>query len=287
MLSRASHCLIISFSPAQRTPCYSIQTSTALLARVPAVAADAEAMGLLKHVSASCAVLDGIISNVLSMQADRKGTPLHIAQSVFDPRTLLAGVADALANLCANRTVVWPAAERDALPPATQGDAPHLGGCLHNLLFTAVRFGSWEAPGAVRMHVSLQPLPPAEHGTLLLRVTLDSPGRALTNEECDALFEPFGLAPADKVSGVQCLRALAQQLLLNHCCALLRSPPRRAAARASRCTSHGATRTPWAVTSSCAASAWRACAWSFWCRCARRRRASRPVCRRRRLGRRT
>jgi hypothetical protein len=189
-----------------RTPCYSIQSSTALLARVPAVAADAEAVSLLKHMSASCCVLDSIISNVLQMRQLQLGAPLDMPQSVSDPHALLRTVADELSSLCANRAVAAPLYEELAhapLPALLQGAASHLGACLRNMLFTAVRFASWCAPAsaAVCMRAEAEPLPPEGSGLAALRVSVTAPGRPLSDEECDALFVPFGLAPSDKGGG--------------------------------------------------------------------------------------
>jgi signal transduction histidine kinase len=201
-----------------------------LLAQLEEVSADAEAHALVRTIDASCALLQTIVGNVLTLKQLQRGAPAPLAHRAFDPRAAVAAAAERAAALYPSRRVALctdtdTAAAALALPDAVYGDAEQLGECVTNVLVTALRLSSWERERALRLTLSCAEAEeaegvcgdaaaaagavpaPAEEGHLeegrpvVLNVAADVLGRPLTQEECDTLLQPFGLAPHDKGGG--------------------------------------------------------------------------------------
>lgn len=77
--------------------------------------------------------------------------------------------------------------------------------CLRNVVLTAVRFSAWTAKGPAGLYVSCPQVDdtPSTHNVNVrtLTVRCNSPGRALSNGECDAMLAMFGTAPVDVGGG--------------------------------------------------------------------------------------
>ena len=117
-----------------RTPCCSIQTATALLLSLPAVAADGEACGLLRTVDASCGALLRCVSNVLQMRQLQRAGPLGLQlppPRVFDPLACVRRVFN-MANAldCMHQRLTWESQPTPALPTRVLGDESSLSACL-------------------------------------------------------------------------------------------------------------------------------------------------------------
>ena len=201
-----------------RTPCCSIQTATALLLSLPAVAADGEACGLLRTVDASCAALLRCVSNVLQMRQLQRAGPLGMQlppPRVFDPMACVHRVFN-MANAldCLHQRLTWESQPTPALPARVLGDENSLTACLENLLLTALLWlpqdvpvqllvtaeALREAAAHVEVHVTMQRAPPAA-GDFTLVISAVTPGRPLTPHEVASILAPFSMLPADKGGG--------------------------------------------------------------------------------------
>jgi hypothetical protein len=189
-----------------------------LLAQEAAVSADGEAHALVKTIDCACNMLNNMITCVLQLKQMQRGAAISLAHRGFDPRAAIAAAAESAQALYPTRGVAFVTGCDNAmlacgapitpstLPGAVYGDADRLGECVKNILLTALRLSSWEADGSVQLMAVCEEgwrdcAAGGEEGggRLALRITADAPGRPLTRAECDALLQPFGLAPRDKV----------------------------------------------------------------------------------------
>ena len=182
-----------------RTPVTSIQSSVAMLRRI---LTDDESASLLKGITASCSVLNGVLNNVLLLKELKRGRVV-VKQSVFSPLQAIRGVLDTLAAVSGAAAIRWIDGGA-ALPPAVQTDAANFVIVLRNALIAALRFALPSCgPEKVRLHTRCEPLAASTDGgrALVLYLDADSPGRALTPPETDAVLAPFGMAPSEKGGG--------------------------------------------------------------------------------------
>ena len=205
---------LLSTSHDLRTPCCSIQTATALLLSLPAVAVDGEACGLLHTIDASCAALLRCVSNVLQMRQLQRAGPLGLQlppARVFDPLACVRRVFN-MANAldCLHQRLTWESQPTPPLPTRVLGDESSLTACLENLLLTALLWLPQDAPVELRvsaeaaphveMHVTMQRAPAAA-GDFTLVISAVTPGRPLTPHEVASVLTPFSMLPADKGGG--------------------------------------------------------------------------------------
>jgi K+-sensing histidine kinase KdpD len=107
---QALRSLLLSTSHQLRTPAQSGLTASELLAERASVAGDAEALFLVQAIGASCRLLLGMVSNVLSMRHIESGE-LEMHAAVFDPRAAVQdllqvrGAAGSLLHCDADRWV--------------------------------------------------------------------------------------------------------------------------------------------------------------------------------------
>ena len=182
-----------------RTPVTSIQSSVGMLRRI---LTDDESASLLKGITASCSVLNGVLNNVLLLKELKRGRVV-VKQSVFSPVQAIRGVLDTLAAVSGAAAIRWVDGGA-SLPPAVQTDAANFVIVLRNALIAALRFAlPGCGPEKVRLHTRCEPLADSTDGgrALVLYLDADSPGRALTPPETDAVLAPFGMAPSEKGGG--------------------------------------------------------------------------------------
>lgn len=201
-----------------RTPCSSLQAATALLLTWPSVAADGEACSLLRTMDASCAALLRCVSNVLTMRQLQRAGPLPLQlppPRTFDPAACVRRVVDMVTALdCVQSCLEWTFEPQPVppLPPWVVGDEGSIVACLQNLLITSLLWLPRKGPVGLHIstaeanvpHVGLsvtaQP-PPAPTYDLMLVISVETPGRALTAQELDSILTPFAMLPADKGGG--------------------------------------------------------------------------------------
>jgi signal transduction histidine kinase len=231
-----------------RTPCASIQAAAALLRGSTAVAADGEALSLLRTADAACAVLLRCVGNLLGTQAlqqrqsgdadalREQAASARARMRLFDPHAVVERVLDTVRALDTVPPLLVPVFDPAApLPRVALGDDVALAAAVMNVTLAALRMGAWKENVPVRLRIAAQLRacePPAAGarvtvrvaaeappdlpaGTeVLLRAAAEAPGRPLTPLEVAALMAPYGLFPADKGGAIglplQAARALAR-----------------------------------------------------------------------------
>jgi hypothetical protein len=209
---------LLSTSHDLRTPVCSIQSASTLLAALPAVAADAEARALLQAIDAACAVLLRVASNVLRLRQLQRHGALQLApRTCVDPAACVRRAVSVVCHFLGDPPrVAWTDAP---LPARVLADADALEACLQSMLLATVRLGAWlPSHHVVRLRVAAEPLQPtmqlhvttelasprateASAHAFVLLVSAETPGRALTRDECERMMSPCGMAPADKGGG--------------------------------------------------------------------------------------
>jgi hypothetical protein len=254
---------LLSTSHDLRTPCCSIQSAaSSLLASLPAVAADAEACSLLRAIDAACAVLLRVASNVLRLRQLQRDGQLTLAPlTAVDLRACVRRAVGVVCEFMGDPSrVAWA---DTALPQRVLVDEDALEACLQSILLATVRLCGWlPTHNVVRLRVAAEPLQPAMQlqvttglasqrateasaNAFVLHISAETPGRALTRDECERMMSPCGMAPADKARFcASCHRScLADARLMPAECSI-----RRAAARAWHCTSRAAWCARWAAS---------------------------------------
>ena len=123
--------------------------------------------------------------------AKAKGGTLKLRQEVFDPRHLIAALANSLSARAETKDLVTEVAFADDLPHALRGDVVRLRAALENLIDNAVKFTE---RGSVRLEVSAEA---AKRGRLTLMFSISDTGIGLKPAEIHRLFRPFTQASAD------------------------------------------------------------------------------------------
>jgi signal transduction histidine kinase len=113
---QALRSLLLSISHELRTPAQSGLDASQLLAARDSVAADDEALFLVQAIGASCRLLLGMVSNVLSMRNIESGE-LEMHPSAFDPRAAVHDLLQVCRLGCSTSDIVWTNADEPL--PAT------------------------------------------------------------------------------------------------------------------------------------------------------------------------
>jgi two-component system, sensor histidine kinase len=150
----------------------------------------------------------------LMIDADKaeSGT-LKLRQELFDPRHLIAGLANSLSARAETKDLVTEVAFADDLPHTLRGDVVRLRAALENLIDNAVKFTE---RGSVRLEVGAEA---AKRGRLTLVFSISDTGIGLKPAEIHRLFRPFTQANADIARryggtglGLVVVKALAQRM---------------------------------------------------------------------------
>ena len=139
--------------------------------------------GSAEHLSA--------LTTLMIDAAKAEGGTLKLRQEVFDPRHLIAALANSLSARAETKDLVTDVVFADDLPHALRGDVVRLRAALENLVDNAVKFTE---RGSVRLEVSAEA---AKRGRLLLVFSISDTGIGLKPAEIHRLFRPFTQANAD------------------------------------------------------------------------------------------
>ena len=139
--------------------------------------------GSAEHLSA--------LTTLMIDAAKAEGDTLKLRQEVFDPRHLIAALANSLSARAETKDLVTDVVFADDLPHALRGDVVRLRATLENLIDNAVKFTE---RGSVRLEVSAEAL---KRGRLMLVFLISDTGIGLKPAEIHRLFRPFTQANAD------------------------------------------------------------------------------------------
>jgi two-component system, sensor histidine kinase len=161
--------------------------------------------GSAEHLSA--------LTTLMIDAAKAESGALRLRQEVFDPRHLIAALANSLSARAETKDLVTEVVFADDLPHGLRGDVVRLRAALENLIDNAVKFTE---RGSVRLEVSAEP---AKRGRLTLTFSISDTGIGLKPAEIHRLFRPFTQANADIARryggtglGLVVVKALAQRM---------------------------------------------------------------------------
>ena len=206
----ASREYLLSTSHDLRTPCHAIVTAGQLLAARESVSTDPDAAFLVDAVCSGCALLLGVISNVLDMRfgddVEISGdtavaiSPTAAARATHEmrlnlkpvscaPRELIAGVLRTCRIGCGllRGRLEW--VHEDApLPSRVCADVDRLQRVLQNLVLYSLK----NSPGnsTLTLEVTFEHVSDSPHASGVLRVAVCDPERQLWTEECARIFAP-------------------------------------------------------------------------------------------------
>ena len=157
---------------------------------------------LVASMRASCGLLLGIVSNVLSAPQVHSGE-LTLQFDVFSPAAVLHDVMQACQLGCAAAAAaggVVQAVPGEPLPPLVEGDSGRVAQVVQNLITNALKF----CPGVpVRVSAMMQPAEahppasvPAAAGRPWLVIQVSDRGRGMSSAEAAACFTAGVAAPA-------------------------------------------------------------------------------------------
>ena len=157
---------------------------------------------LVASMRASCGLLLGIVSNVLSAPQVHSGE-LTLQSDVFSPAAVLRDVMQACQLGCPAAAAAGggvQAAPGEPLPPLVEGDSGRMAQVVQNLITNALKF----SPGVpVRVSAAMQPAeahPPASvqaaAGRPWLVIQVSDRGRGMSAAEAAACFTAGVAAPA-------------------------------------------------------------------------------------------
>jgi signal transduction histidine kinase len=126
---RAIRSLLLSISHELREPAQSGLAASQLLSQRRSVRADAEATFLVDAIGASCGLLLGLVSNVLSMRSIESGA-LEMTVTAFDPGAAVRALLQVCRLGCTTARVALRAAP---LPRTVTADKTFLCSILQNL----------------------------------------------------------------------------------------------------------------------------------------------------------
>ena len=139
--------------------------------------------GSAEHLSA--------LTTLMIDAAKAEGGTLKLRQEVFDPRHLIAALANSLSARAETKDLITDVVFADDLPHALRGDVVRLRAALENLIDNAVKFTE---RGSVRLEVSAEAL---KRGRLMLVFSISDTGIGLKPAEIHRLYRPFTQANAD------------------------------------------------------------------------------------------
>ncbi len=139
--------------------------------------------GSAEHLSA--------LTTLMIDAAKAEGGTLKLRQEVFDPRHMIAALANSLSARAETKDLVTDVVFADDLPHSLRGDVVRLRAALENLIDNAVKFTE---RGSVRLEVSAEA---AKRGRLMLVFSISDTGIGLKPAEIHRLFRPFTQANAD------------------------------------------------------------------------------------------
>ena len=128
----AMRSLLLRISHELRTPAQSGLAAAQLLAQRESVRGDQEAAFLVQAIGASCGLLLGMVSNVLSMRHIESGT-LDMRVAPFDPRAAVRELLQVCRVGCHTR-IAWPDEDAPLLPAVVEGDHMFFIQILQNLV---------------------------------------------------------------------------------------------------------------------------------------------------------
>ncbi len=133
---QALRSLLLSILRELRTPAQSGLAAAQLLAQRASVARDGEALFLVQAVRASCGLLLGMVSNVLSMRNIESGE-LEMHPASFDPRAAVNDLLQVCRLGCLQSEIVWTN-EAEPLPSTVTADQTHFSQIVQNLVRAAL-----------------------------------------------------------------------------------------------------------------------------------------------------
>jgi two-component system, sensor histidine kinase len=116
---------------------------------------------------------------------------LKLREEVFDPRQLIAALANSLSARAETKDLVTEVVVADDVPENLRGDVVRMRAALENLIDNAVKFTE---RGTVRLEVSAEA---ATRGRTTLVFSISDTGIGLKPAEIHRLFRPFTQANAD------------------------------------------------------------------------------------------
>ena len=174
-----------------------MKCASSLLAEREGIAADPEAMFLLKAVRASCGLMLLTIENVLDLKSHEarasEGRLERLRQR--DPIKLVAQFAVVL-DLCrvaCAKDIIW-LNEREAaaqFPALLEGPRTQLQAALKNVLVACCRYAGESCAVIAQLCLCTQPQPPAEEGCVDVCATFTAVGRSLSLLEVASAFQPY------------------------------------------------------------------------------------------------
>ena len=123
--------------------------------------------------------------------AKAEGGTLKLREEVFDPRQMIAALANSLSARAETKDLVTEVVVADDVPENLRGDVVRLRAALENLIDNAVKFTE---RGTVRLEVSTEA---AKRGRTTLVFSISDTGIGLKPAEIHRLFRPFTQANAD------------------------------------------------------------------------------------------
>jgi CheY-like chemotaxis protein len=139
--------------------------------------------GSAEHLSA--------LTTLMIDAAEAEGGTLKLREEVFDPRRLIAALANSLSARAETKDLVTEVTVADDVPATLRGDVVRLRAALENLIDNAVKFTE---RGSVRLDVSGEA---AKRGRTTLVFSISDTGIGLKPAEIHRLFRPFTQANAD------------------------------------------------------------------------------------------
>jgi signal transduction histidine kinase len=175
-----------------------VQTASQLLSQLASVRASEEAQFLVGAISAASRLLNGIVSNVLSLRALEAGE-CSIVAAPFSVRDAVAGVLSVCSTTFTARPLRWTD-EHEHLPARALGDGDRLAQILLNLLTNAAKVADGSE---VTVSVRIEPRgdSSADASAALLTLVVADSGRGMSAEECARAFEPYYRAPSHRGGG--------------------------------------------------------------------------------------
>jgi two-component system, sensor histidine kinase len=139
--------------------------------------------GSAEHLSA--------LTTLMIDAAKADGGSLKLREEVFEPRQLIAALANSLSARAETKDLVTEVAVAEGLPENLRCDVVRLRAALENLIDNAVKFTE---RGTVRLEVSAEA---AKRGRTILVFSISDTGIGLKPAEIHRLFRPFTQANAD------------------------------------------------------------------------------------------
>ena len=192
---------LVTTSHDMRTPAHSILTAAELLAARPSVMSDPEAAFLCYTICDSATLMLQVITNVMSFMRDGDGAMeeeagLSPKRAVFDAQAMLDATVQACDAGGSHPYAVALEHDPDApVPPRLEGDTARLKLILANCVQWLLRRG-------FRLNIRarcIRQAPAADDGSSAATLELDFQQRDLhlSAAECEEIFSPFALSPAE------------------------------------------------------------------------------------------